>query len=207
MEWLCSGSAARRAPLLVPLLLSCLPVVPDLGPRPEPRAPNSLAGTFDAPSADWPADRWWESYGDPQLAHLDRRGLAGSPTWLWPRRASAGRGHCPAGRRGAAADDRRHAVGRRPPSSENPRPAGRPGLGRFWPDRARPALRPRPVGPQPRQFARGAVGSPMRPRHDAAEARLTLSTAIAASLCGSRALSALRDTAETNLRIRRTRCG
>ena len=44
---------------------------PNSGERPEPREAASLTGrTCRRVSADqlWPADRWWESYGDPQLA-------------------------------------------------------------------------------------------------------------------------------------------
>src|SRR3954463_6993254 len=36
--------------------------------------------SFQAPSADWPADRWWAAYGDAQLTALMDQALAGSPT-------------------------------------------------------------------------------------------------------------------------------
>jgi NodT family efflux transporter outer membrane factor (OMF) lipoprotein len=57
--------------------------LPELGPRPELRAPATLesARTLAAasPTADWPQDGWWQTYGDPQLDALVAEALAGSP--------------------------------------------------------------------------------------------------------------------------------
>jgi NodT family efflux transporter outer membrane factor (OMF) lipoprotein len=36
--------------------------------------------SFAAPNADWPSDRWWEAYGDNQLTSLIDEALKGSPT-------------------------------------------------------------------------------------------------------------------------------
>jgi NodT family efflux transporter outer membrane factor (OMF) lipoprotein len=36
--------------------------------------------SFAAPATPWPNDRWWTSYGDPQLDRLIDEALAGSPT-------------------------------------------------------------------------------------------------------------------------------
>jgi NodT family efflux transporter outer membrane factor (OMF) lipoprotein len=36
--------------------------------------------SFSAPSGDWPTDRWWEAYGDPQLTALIDEALTTSPT-------------------------------------------------------------------------------------------------------------------------------
>jgi NodT family efflux transporter outer membrane factor (OMF) lipoprotein len=37
--------------------------------------------SFAAPAADWPSDRWWDGYGDPQLSGLVDEALKGSPTF------------------------------------------------------------------------------------------------------------------------------
>jgi NodT family efflux transporter outer membrane factor (OMF) lipoprotein len=56
--------------------------VPDLGARPEPKASAAYASqqSFQAPSADWPSERWWSVYGDAQLDKLIDEALAGSPS-------------------------------------------------------------------------------------------------------------------------------
>jgi NodT family efflux transporter outer membrane factor (OMF) lipoprotein len=66
-------------------LAGCAPI-PDLGTKPLPRAPasiaasQSLAPTAAAPAtAAWPGDGWWTSYGDAQLTQLIEEGLANSP--------------------------------------------------------------------------------------------------------------------------------
>ncbi len=63
------------------LALAGCATVPDLGPRPQPTTPETLATTrsFAAPVVDWPADRWWTVYGDPQLDALMEEALAGAP--------------------------------------------------------------------------------------------------------------------------------
>lgn len=63
------------------LLLSGCAAVPDLGPRPTPRAAASVesAQTLGQGNAQWPADGWWRAYGDPQLDQLMAEGLAASP--------------------------------------------------------------------------------------------------------------------------------
>lgn len=54
---------------------------PNLGAAPLPKAPGAYAAaqSLKAPVADWPSDRWWDAYGDPQLAALIDEALAGSP--------------------------------------------------------------------------------------------------------------------------------
>ena len=58
--------------------------MPDLGEAPQPKPAESYASaqSLAAPVAGWPADSWWTSYGDPQLASLIEEGLAGSPTMV-----------------------------------------------------------------------------------------------------------------------------
>jgi NodT family efflux transporter outer membrane factor (OMF) lipoprotein len=56
--------------------------VPNLGKAPavQPAQSYATAQSFQAPDADWPSDRWWSAYGDPQLDALIDEALKGSPT-------------------------------------------------------------------------------------------------------------------------------
>ena len=193
----------RRAPLLVPLLLSsaCLSV-PDLGPRPEPRAPESFAATFDAMVADWPAERWWENYGDPQLATLIGEALAGSPT-MAVAEARVRRARANAQQAGAALQPSIDATasGGVLQASEN---LGLP-VAQGWQDFGQVALGltfDLDLWGRNRANLRAALSEADAARADATYARLTLSTAIAASYADLARLAAVRDTASTNLRIR-----
>ncbi|UAK24297.1 efflux transporter outer membrane subunit [Sphingomonas nostoxanthinifaciens] len=72
----------RSASLLaVATALSLSACVPDLGTRPEPRSATTLAAKASLPNegGQWPGDGWWERYGDAQLDRLMQEGLAGSP--------------------------------------------------------------------------------------------------------------------------------
>ncbi len=62
--------------------LGACATVPNLGPRPQarPAASYRTSQSFAAPAADWPTDRWWLAYGDSQLTALIEEALAGSPT-------------------------------------------------------------------------------------------------------------------------------
>ena len=61
--------------------LSACASVPHLGPAPQPKPAVAYAGaqSFAAPAAQWPSDRWWAAYGDPQLDKLIDEALAGAP--------------------------------------------------------------------------------------------------------------------------------
>lgn len=71
-----------RLPLAALLLAtaSCASV-PDLGPKPLPREPQSVAAerSLPASAAAWPRDAWWQDYGDAQLTALIEEGLKASP--------------------------------------------------------------------------------------------------------------------------------
>lgn len=56
--------------------------MPEIGPRPELRAADSLGSSVvtDGPAAPWPGETWWQGYGDAQLSALIEEALAGSPT-------------------------------------------------------------------------------------------------------------------------------
>lgn len=64
---------------LLGLLAGC--TAPDLGPKPLPAAPESLATaqSFADAAGNWPAEDWWRAWGDSQLDALIAEGLAGSP--------------------------------------------------------------------------------------------------------------------------------
>lgn len=61
--------------------LSACASVPDLGARPEIRPATQIASaeSLRSPAAEWPATGWWKGYGDPQLDRLMDEAIAGSP--------------------------------------------------------------------------------------------------------------------------------
>ncbi|MDO7834562.1 efflux transporter outer membrane subunit [Sphingobium sp. HBC34] len=63
------------------LLLGACAAVPDLGPQPQLRAPESVEASRSlmAAPAVWPGEGWWKVYGDPQLDALIAEGLRASP--------------------------------------------------------------------------------------------------------------------------------
>jgi NodT family efflux transporter outer membrane factor (OMF) lipoprotein len=80
----------RRAPAaatgaglaLTALALAGCVSVPKLGREPTAALPSAYASakSFEAPAAEWPADRWWTAYGDAQLDALIDEALKGSPS-------------------------------------------------------------------------------------------------------------------------------
>src|SRR6476659_9640184 len=75
----------RRAGLLAAIsaiALSACASLPPVAPARVAKAPQSYEtkASFAAPAAEWPTDRWWAGYGDPQLGQLIDEALAGSPT-------------------------------------------------------------------------------------------------------------------------------
>lgn len=65
---------------LLGLLAGCVST-PDVGPKPVPVAAESLGSraSFAEATGEWPADGWWRAMGDAQLTALIDEGLAGSP--------------------------------------------------------------------------------------------------------------------------------
>ncbi|HEY3309781.1 MAG TPA: efflux transporter outer membrane subunit [Desulfuromonadaceae bacterium] len=55
-----------------------LPSVDKLGSV-KPASDYQTAGSFSAPISDWPSERWWQTYGDPQLDTLVDEALRDSP--------------------------------------------------------------------------------------------------------------------------------
>lgn len=64
------------------LALSACVAMPDLGPRPTMQNAAALETeqSFAGAEAAWPADRWWERYGDAQLGGLIEEALADAPS-------------------------------------------------------------------------------------------------------------------------------
>lgn len=71
----------RHSILTAALALAGCAAVPDLGPKPLPRGPETIAAerALPATAAAWPHDAWWRDYGDAQLTALIEEGLKGSP--------------------------------------------------------------------------------------------------------------------------------
>jgi NodT family efflux transporter outer membrane factor (OMF) lipoprotein len=68
--------------LLVATALSACASLPPAAPARLAKTPQAYATaqSFAGASRDWPADAWWTAYGDPQLDRLMAEALAGSPT-------------------------------------------------------------------------------------------------------------------------------
>ncbi len=62
-------------------ILSACATVPKLGDAPQLRTPQSLTSSksLAGTAANWPADSWWLAYNDPALSALIDEALAGSP--------------------------------------------------------------------------------------------------------------------------------
>ena len=75
--------AARRTGLLAVvagLALAACATLPPASAERVAKAPASYAtASLAGPAADWPGDRWWSAYGDAQLDQLIAEALAGSP--------------------------------------------------------------------------------------------------------------------------------
>lgn len=97
-------TASRRIILAcTAAMLAACATPPDLGAAPEISSPSSFESvqSFAAPVSAWPSDRWWESYGDPQLNALIEEALADSPS-LQAAAARLRRAHADAQQTGAA---------------------------------------------------------------------------------------------------------
>lgn len=180
--------------------------VPDLGRMPAIRAPESLAAhSLGSAATRWPADAWWQTYADPQLDRLIEEALASAPDLA----AAAARVRVAEGyaqQAGAALYPAIEASGEASlvkQSKNNGIPArlvpdgwndtGRIGIGlSFDPDlwgRNRAALA-------------AATSDVEAARYEFAEARLLLTTNIAAAYADLARLHAIRDTIAASLKIR-----
>jgi NodT family efflux transporter outer membrane factor (OMF) lipoprotein len=76
---------SARAALLfgaAAVALSACASIPNLGAAPQPKPLQAYAASrsFSATAAEWPSDRWWAAYGDAQLTKLVDEALAGAPS-------------------------------------------------------------------------------------------------------------------------------
>lgn len=203
----------RRALILVPLLLSsaaCLSV-PNLGARPEMRAPEALDTHINAPvtapEAGWPDAQWWTTYGDAQLSALIEAALASSPTMdeaaARVRRAEANAQQAGANRYPQlTANASGGAVQQSTGSIDLPNGIQLP---HAWNDNANASLSlswDLDLWGRNRATFRAALSDTEAALADAAQARITLSTGIASAYGDLARFAALRGTAETYLRIR-----
>ena len=76
-----SRASGRLLAASLPILLSACASVPDLGAKPQMSAPTEFASarSIGGSQASWPADGWWLRYGDAQLNRMMDEALVGSP--------------------------------------------------------------------------------------------------------------------------------
>jgi NodT family efflux transporter outer membrane factor (OMF) lipoprotein len=200
---------ASRAALLALLLCSGCASVPNLGEMPRPRdaAPLTEGLTLPAVSASqlWPDESWWQGYGDEQLSQLIAEALASSPS-LDEAAARVRHAEAVAQQAGAhllpSIDG--NASGGAVRQSENlGLPDGATPQG--WNDAGTLSIGlsfDLDLWGRNRATLRAAMSDTDAARADAAAVRLALSTGIASTYAEMLRLRALRNAAETDLRIR-----
>lgn len=207
-----TDNPAARPARAIALLLGAMAVagcasVPKLGPRPEPRSAADLASGLEAPATAWPDARWWEGYGDPELGALIEEALASSPTMdeaaARVRRASAA-----AQQAGAATKPQLSASAQGGLSQQSTGTIDLPpgiDLPHRWSDAGQAALSfsfDLDLWGKNKATLKAALSEEEAARADAAQARLVLSTGIAAAYADLATLAAIRSADETWLRIR-----
>ncbi len=194
-------------------LLSACVSVPDVGPAPSVRAPadyaatRTLAGTSEGA---WPAERWWTAYGDAQLDALIEEALANAPD-LSVAAARVRAAEAVAQQAGAARLPRIDATGSATATKQSENngvpPALVPG---GIDDRGQVAI---DIGfdldlwGRNRAALAAATSRAEAARLEQAEARLALSTNIAAAYADLAQLHALQDVQRDALRIRERTSG
>ncbi len=184
---------------------------PDLGARPKTLTADDLASarSLAAPTADWPADAWWTAYGDGQLSGLIEEALQNSPT-LAQAQARMRRADAQVGTARAATLPQVTANGQvattessrnmgYPPFIQSQLPSGFQDNGRVTLD----ASWDLDLFGRNRAALAAATSEAEAARADAAQARLTLSTAVAGAYADLARLYAQRDAAEGALKVRR----
>lgn len=181
--------------------------VPELGPKPQIRAAAAIASTqaLASTAGVWPADGWWTAYNDPQLSALIDEALAAAPDLaVAAARLRQAEGY--AQQAGAAllpGVDATGSAGYVKQSKNNGVPA------QFVPDGWRQQGK---IGlnlsfnldlwGKNRASLAAATSDAEAARYEVAEARLALTTGIAATYADLVTLHAQRDTLESALAIR-----
>ncbi len=192
------------------LTLSACAGVPHGGAGPEPAEIASFADTqsFAAPTTDWPSDRWWDAYGDAQLSTLVDEALKGSPT-LAEAEARLGSANAATtvaraallpsldGSASVASTEQSRIEGF-PPFIQQLLPRGYQGNGRLALDLSFDL----DLFGKNRAALAAQVSEAEATQADLAEARLTLSTAIAGAYADLMRLGAERDAAAEAVRNR-----
>jgi len=184
--------------------------IPDLGPKPNPTpaADYATQNSFAAPTADWPSERWWDAYRDAQLSGLIDEALKGSPTLAEAQarlRAAAAQAQQARAAtlptlnfNGQVAElEQSRAIGL-PPLFAEQFPKGYWPTGRLTLD----AFYDLDLFGKNRAALAAAVSEAAAARADAAQARLTLSTAVAQAYGTLAQLAAERDAAAEAVRDR-----
>jgi NodT family efflux transporter outer membrane factor (OMF) lipoprotein len=188
------------------LVLGACASLPPASPARVAKAPESYAATqaLTAPSRDWPADAWWTAYGDTQLNSLMTEALAGAPDMAQAQArvrraeamaATARSRELPSVSANASAVDQKQSYNAGIPPQFVPQ--GYNAYGRltldfsweldFW--------------GKNRAAVAAAVSDARATQADAAEARLMLSTNVAAAYADLARLYAERDVAQRNLSV------
>jgi NodT family efflux transporter outer membrane factor (OMF) lipoprotein len=190
--------------------LAACAAIPDTGPRPSPKpiAQFQDRQSFDAPQADWPSDRWWDAYGDAQLSALIDEALKGSPT-LAQAEARLGSANAQAqvaraatlptlSGEGQISETEQSRVMGFPPFIQELLPKGYRDNGRLALD----ASYDLDLFGKNRAALAAAVSEAAATKADLAEARLTLSAAVAQAYADLGRLAAERDAAAEAVRNR-----
>ena len=193
-------------PVAVAALLPLAACAPDLGAAPKPRTAASLAATRSLPdqAGSWPGDGWWRRYGDAQLDRLIDEGLAGAPD-IAAAAARLARAEGLARSAGAARGPSLIAngsAGEVKQSYNNGFP--REFLPQGWNDTGTLSLSGSfdlDLWGKNRARLRAALADRDAARIEAAEARLTLASAIASTYADYARLFAERDVAQEAVRI------
>ncbi|OHT18978.1 Multidrug resistance outer membrane protein MdtP precursor [Sphingomonas haloaromaticamans] len=188
------------------LLAACAPV-PDLGAAPRPLAAGSIMATqsFAAGETAWPQAGWWQAYGDAQLSALIDEGLKGAPD-LAAAAARLRKADALAQQAGAAllpSLDASASGGWAKQSYNNGIPPAF--VPRGWQDNGRAALDlglDLDLWGRNRAALRAATSDAAAARIELEEARLVLSTNIAAAYADLARLFAERDVQQSALRVR-----
>lgn len=203
-----SRNRAMRIMLLTcALTLSACAMQPTRGARPEikPISAYSSEQAFKAPVGEWPSESWWSVYGDPQLNALIGEALANSPSLAVAaarlRRAQAvaettGAADKPQVNANAAATEQKQSYNYLSPPAFTPQ---------GWNDYGRASLDVSwelDFWGKNRAALAAAASETEAARADAAQARLTLSTAIASAYAELAHEYASLDTAQAALDVR-----